>query len=191
MADESLEDFADKSYNLAQDGYPDASEDTIEIVAVEAFLKGCIDKSAALFAMNQNPTSIYTALDMVTAAMHNQRLLGNKHGEVRRVSFEDELEADKPKVRAIQPDHSAREISDLKAEMSSLKKDFSEVLQLLRGARQSNRSRSPSPARSRRPLRCFKCNESGHLLRDYPYSSRDRSPSLGRDEQNTKSSLNK
>ena len=80
MADESFEDFGDKRYNLAQDGYPDALEDIIEIVAVEAFLKGCVDKSAALFAMNQ--TSIYTALDMVTAAMHNQRLLGNKHSDV-------------------------------------------------------------------------------------------------------------
>ena len=80
------------------------------------------------------------------------------------LSFEDELEVDRPKVRAIQQDNSARDISDLKAEMAITKKDFSEVLPLLRGARQSNRSRSPSPARSSRPLYCFKCSESRHLI---------------------------
>ena len=41
-------------------GYPDALEDIREIVAVEAFLKGRVDKLAVLFAMNQNPTSIYS-----------------------------------------------------------------------------------------------------------------------------------
>ena len=58
---------------------------------------------------------------MVTAAMHNQRLLGNKHSDVRRVSFEDELEFYWPKVRVIQQDNRAKDINDLKAEMVSIK----------------------------------------------------------------------
>ena len=60
IADESLEDIANKTYNFGKDGYPDASEDIREIIAVEAFLKGCVDKLAVAFAMNQNPTSIYS-----------------------------------------------------------------------------------------------------------------------------------
>lgn len=179
--DEPLEDFAEKIHTMAQEGYTGAPEDIVEIVAVEAFLKGCTDKSAALFAMNQNPESIYTALDMVTTAIHNQRLLGTKHGnDLRRVSFEEEQMDEIPRVRQIQNVKNS-EMDNLKSEVAMLKqgmmentKNITEILHLLKTSKQ-NRGRSPSPAS--RTFRCFKCNEAGHLMKDCPNSKQDHSPS--------------
>lgn len=192
-SDEPLEDFADKVYNMAQEGYSGAAEDIVEIVAVEAFLKGCTDKPAALFAMNQNPTSIYTALDMVTTAIHNQRLLGGKHGtEMRRVAFEDETE-ERASVRAVHHGQGT-DLNNMKAEIAWLKKgmsentkNISEMLQLLK-ARQFSRGRSPSPAS--RSLRCYRCGEPGHVMKDCPNTSRDQSPANSRASVEREESLN-
>ena len=183
-SDEPLEDFANKVYNMAQEGYSGASEDIMEIVAVEAFLKGCIDKPAALFAMNQNPTSIYSALDMVTMAIHNQRLLGGKYGsEMRRVAFEDATVEESASVRAVQQGPGIQ-LNNMKAEMAWLKKgmsentkSISEILQLLK-AKQFSRGRSPSPAS--RSLRCYRCSEPGHMMKECPNTSHDRSPANNR-----------
>lgn len=193
VSEEPLEDFADKVYNMAQEGYSGASEDIVEIVAVEAFLKGCLDKPAALFAMNQNPTSIYTALDMVTMAIHNQRLLVGKHGtDMRRVAFEDETE-ERASVRAVHQGQDTdlnsmkTEIAWLKKGMAENTKSISEMLQLLK-AKQFSRGRSPSPAS--RSLRCYRCSEPGHMMKDCPNTSRDRSPANSRMSGEREEALN-
>ena len=186
LVDQSLEDFADKVYSLAQDGFPDAGEETIEIVAVEAFLRGCTDKAAALTAMNHNPTSLYAALDHVIAAIHNHRLLGAKHtSEIRRVSFGDEQD-DFSKIRSIQHEEKEpntkmmSEVTQLKKDMVELSQNVAEILKTLRTSAVSpsqNRGRSFSPSSSTRTFRCYNCNEQGHVMRECPSPSRNRSPS--------------
>jgi len=52
--DESVEEFAEKVQEMASDGYgPTTPENVIETISVDAFLKGCNDKRAALFAMEK------------------------------------------------------------------------------------------------------------------------------------------
>ena len=47
---------------MATDGYSEATEDIVELMAVDAFLKGCNDKKVGLAAMDENPSRIDQAL---------------------------------------------------------------------------------------------------------------------------------
>jgi hypothetical protein len=46
--EESLEEYAERAHYLAADGFPGTSDKFIQIVASDAFVKGCQDKQAAL-----------------------------------------------------------------------------------------------------------------------------------------------
>lgn len=48
--EELLEDFDDRTQELAVDGYPDTPDSLKETLETDAFLKGCLDKRAALLA---------------------------------------------------------------------------------------------------------------------------------------------
>ena len=54
--EESLEEFADKVQEMTTDGYPDTPEDCNQTVAVDAFLRGCTTKQAALMSSVANNT---------------------------------------------------------------------------------------------------------------------------------------
>lgn len=43
---------------MATDGYSEATADIVELMAVDAFFKGCNDKKAGLAAMDKNPSRI-------------------------------------------------------------------------------------------------------------------------------------
>ena len=67
---ETLEEFSQRVHFLVMDGYPGALESTIEQIAVEHFLKGCIDHRAASVAMNKNPTHIHKAVKYTKDAIN-------------------------------------------------------------------------------------------------------------------------
>jgi hypothetical protein len=54
--EESLEKYAERAQELTTDGYPGTPDSFIQIVATDAFLKGCSDRKAALTAMDKDPT---------------------------------------------------------------------------------------------------------------------------------------
>jgi len=43
---------------MATDGYSEATENIVELMAVDASLKGCNDNKAGLAAMDKNPSRI-------------------------------------------------------------------------------------------------------------------------------------
>ena len=78
---------------LVMEGYPGALESTIEQIAVEHFLKGCIDHRAASVAMNKNPTHIHKAVKYTKDAINNRKVLYGKSittSAIRKVSFNDD-----------------------------------------------------------------------------------------------------
>lgn len=76
--DETLEEFADRAHKLAADGYPGTTEEMVETLATDAFLKGCHEKRAALTAMDKQPASLDRALQIVKNAVSNQRVFPGK-----------------------------------------------------------------------------------------------------------------
>ena len=102
LMEENIEEYAERVQEMATDGYVDASEDIVEMMATEAFLRGSYDKQAALLAMDKNPTRIDQALQHVKSAIHNRKiLLGQKKPEVRKVQFQDEMESDDESYMAV------------------------------------------------------------------------------------------
>lgn len=92
FSEESPEEYAERAQELSTDGYPGTQDGFIQIVATDAFLKGCLDKKAALTAMHKDPTDLDTALQYVQSAVTNQRvILGIKKSDIgiERVTFQE------------------------------------------------------------------------------------------------------
>ena len=116
---------------MVAEGYPGAPEAVIETIASDTFLKGVENKRAALTAMDKDPTTLESALQMVKAAVHNQRLiLGARKPEVRKVRFAEDLSSDEEdsgiQVRTVQAegrmDKVEREMGKLKLDMQEANK---------------------------------------------------------------------
>ena len=60
--EESIEELTERVQEMATDGYNKATEQFVEQMAVDAFLKGCNDKKAGLATMDKNPSRIDQAL---------------------------------------------------------------------------------------------------------------------------------
>ena len=181
MMEESIEEYAERVQELATDGYADATEEIVEFMAVDAFLKSCNDKKAALSAMDKNPTRIDQALQYVKSSIHSQRiLLGYKKPEVRKVQFEDEDSdgesgasvrvMNKPTYKQTWPQNMEDRMTKTEQDVNSIKGDVSKILSILsKGQQARNRSRSPSPGRSPiRDVECYTCHERGHYSNQCP-----------------------
>ncbi|CAC5414639.1 unnamed protein product [Mytilus coruscus] len=182
---------------MATDGYgPNTPENVVETISVDAFLKGCSDKKATLFAMEKNPITLDTALQCVKSSIHNQRIvLGKRQDVVKRVHFDSdtdsETESSELAVRALNRydrrsstsyDRRQTPSSDWQSSVESrlkkteqdigdIKDDVSKILMAV--SRQSIGSpnrRSISPGRSpdRSNDECFRCHEKGHYERNCP-----------------------
>ncbi|VDI25391.1 Hypothetical predicted protein [Mytilus galloprovincialis] len=176
-SDESLEEFADKVQELATDGYPESPDYFIQIVAVDAFLKGCAEKQAALVAMDKNPSSLDEATQYMKSAITNQRLImgSRKTTDIKRVTFEDpaELKDSDAVIRAIYREKPQLESSKMdirvkknEDDIQEMKKSLSQILNILKGKDERSRSpiafrkSSPAPSPDRKRLEnstCFAC----------------------------------
>lgn len=88
--EESLQEYAERAQELASDGFPGAPEEFLQMMGTDAFIKGLLDKRAALTVLDKDSQSLDEALRQVRSAVTNQRLiLGSKYNkaEVKRVSF--------------------------------------------------------------------------------------------------------
>ena len=94
---ETIETFADRVYTLVSDGYPKASDKTIQTLATEVFLSGCKDKTAALLASEKNPKTISKALAYVKSSSTNTKMVGTRQFHVRQVSFPPSHTEETPK----------------------------------------------------------------------------------------------
>lgn len=194
LQEESLEEYAERAQEMATDGYPGTPDAFIQVVAIDAFLKGCSDKKAALTAMDKDPDSLDQALQYVKCAITNQRvILGQRKLDVgiKRVTFQesdtgndedydepiDDETQPRPNIRIVYKNENATpDISRLEARIKKTEDDLKEtksaitqILDILKGRTRTDRSRSPSrtanPGQSpTRDGRCFNCGLEGHYI---------------------------
>jgi hypothetical protein len=180
--DELLEEYAERAQEMSADGYPDIPEEFVEIIAIDAFLKGCTDKKAALTAMDNNPLTLDQALQFVKSAIANQRvILGSQRMDVKRVMFEDEVDEvnseNDPIIRAVKcTDRDNPQITKFEQRLKKTEEGLEETKAMVKDILKIvSRSKSPvrqvtsSPIRSRtgndrdanRNYERFRCGETG------------------------------
>ena len=75
---------------MVTEGYPDAPQGVIDTIASDTLLKGIENKRVALTAMDKDPTTLESALQLVKGAINNQkRIFGTRKQEVRKVRLDD------------------------------------------------------------------------------------------------------
>ena len=139
--------------------YCNFKEDDIEILAVDAFLKGCKDKSAALVAMNQEPKTLDQALHAVIVSTQNHRIIHGQKLQIRQVQF-------------MEPEKKGTDMDSFKEVMErqfSLLQKIAEKLDVKKSAKYPS-----SPPTSKNE--CFQCGKVGHFANKCPQRSRSPSP---------------
>lgn len=63
--EEFPEEYPERAQELAVDGYPDTPGLFVQTLATDAVLKACVDKSAALSAMDKYPDNLDDALQFL------------------------------------------------------------------------------------------------------------------------------
>ena len=89
-------------------------EDTLQTIAVDAFLEGCTEKRAAFSASQKNPKRISQAVRFVKASIQNLRYLGKSTLASRLVSLQlDTVEtvSDEVSVRCVSQAGKSRSTS--------------------------------------------------------------------------------
>ena len=90
---ETLEEFSQRIYFMALDGFEKGIPEVVDQKTTEAFLRGCRDKEAGRSVLEKDPSSITQAVKMVKTCIANQRAIfgvRTSHSYAhRQVSFSD------------------------------------------------------------------------------------------------------
>lgn len=87
LENENVEEFAQRVYFLALDGNESCVENMIEEIAIETFLRGCLDKNAAMKAMDREPSILRKEVKYVETAIANHRALYGTKGSNRAPAY--------------------------------------------------------------------------------------------------------
>ena len=159
---ESFEDFADKVLNKVTEGFPEVDDEVLQSLAVDAFLRGCKDQSAAFTAAEKDPMRMQDAIKEVRASAANLRAFGKSATLTRQLSYSDGASVEEKSADKL----SRQQIADVQ----KLIRDNLEV------SRQSSRNssgtwsgRKPSGTTSSNRM-CYRCGSGEHKIKDCPSS---------------------
>ena len=150
-------------WKLARNAYGKFGEEDIEILAVDAFLRGCREKQAELVAMNQEAKHLDDALHCINMALQNQRILNlNPKPQPRQVTFADQKTSDSD-VR--------NELAELKKIIEGQSKVIKKLANTLDIGEQPSQYKSATPPASPAKDKCYRCGKPGHIASKCPQRS--------------------
>ena len=106
-------------------------------ITIDAFLRGCTEKRAALVTLDKDPKTLDEAVQYLKGAITNQKLIMGSKRDVRRVTFEegDNLDAEvrmiNKSVQRTTPSLESR-ITSLEADNKETKKLLKEILESIK-----------------------------------------------------------
>ena len=179
---ESLDDFADRTQQLAQRAYKKTGKKVISCMGVDAFLKGIRDKNSVRQAAYRKPKTVREALQYVKEAAAIDNFLGKPPSSTRYVTFDEDIPVRQTCLSDM--DHRPRvQQEPTGPNQRDFKRRPSPFSRQREGQQREERHRSPSVGqysdsslqRSSSPHysdvrddRCFRCNERGHFQRECP-----------------------
>ena len=182
---ETLEEFGQRVYFTALDGYHGERDSTVDKIGVEHFLRGIRDKYAAERAFDKAPKTIPKAMKYVKKAIATHRAIygGAKTSNslVRCSSYEDPITESHDVRLAFSQSSNGQfrpKAPPAKPFMQSVGTSMtppSSPGYPRRSFSNERRSYSRSPARSSGSGECYGCGEKGHFAREGP--KRPSSPS--------------
>ena len=147
LVEEDLESFAERVQQLAYNAYPEAQDRTVSDACVDAFLRGCREKRAALSAMDHGPSSLNIAIRLVKSAVHNQRALFGDNNKVRQVSFNSDPPSEPGAVRTVKEGVAHSKEDGQMGQVLAAKPRLTKAVEGLQPAtRDQSPRRSPSPS---------------------------------------------
>ena len=87
--EETIEEFAERIEELSTEAYPDTPDFFRNTITIDAFLRGCTEKRAALVTLDKDPKTLDEAVQYLKGAITNQKLIMGSKRDVRRVTFEE------------------------------------------------------------------------------------------------------
>lgn len=144
---EGLDDFADRVLEMAVEGHPGMENAYVQQMAIDAFLRGCSNKLAALMCLDKDCTSLFEAVHHVKENIQGQRSIGKPNFSLRQVNFKDEVRSQSPTPCKL----GEMTVADLNTLVKEIVQNTVSTLNL---------DKKPSA------VICFKCNREGHVARD-------------------------
>lgn len=178
---ESLEEFSQRVYFMALDGYKGEKTETVDKIGVEHFLRGIRDKHAAERAFEHAPSTIAKALKYVKKAIATHKAI---YGSSRQPNYTAKFAFTEPEdelgVRlASTPFHqgSFGSGNPSRGKQPTQAKVFTQSVGTSTTPPSSPR-RSNFRSNSPRFGSCFNCGDRNHYIKECPEPKRDRrSPS--------------
>ena len=189
--DETLEKYLARLQKLILSAYPDSKQMELHSsLFIEAFLKGCRDKAAAVAAGVKRPSTLEEAYSCVKTEQQVKKAILGKKGSVRKVKplqpmvysdsdVSETSSVDEPSVRTFTAKRKVNEkprVSTTTAsetEIKDLTKSITQLIEVMSKQQTPQRSGPYSPSRN---PGCYECGDPGHFVRDCPRRKRFSSP---------------
>lgn len=154
---ETLEEFAEKIEEIFTEAYPYSCPEFFRsTITIDAFLRGCMEKKAAIVTLDKDPKTLDEAVQHMNTAIINQKLIMGPKKDVRKVTFDDKDEilssTDNKRSRSIS---FKRESECFKCgEIGNFARHCSKQYHTFSRSRSPSQSRSPpqSPSKSQGDL---------------------------------------
>ncbi|XP_061177789.1 trichohyalin-like [Saccostrea echinata] len=132
--EETIEEFTERIEELAAEGYPETPEFFKNTITVDAFLRGCTEKRAALVTLDKGPQTLNQAINYMKSSITNQKLIMGPKKDIKSVTFENMKSDDSPSkdisIRMARSPSPPK--PSLESRISALEKESRETTRLLK-----------------------------------------------------------
>ena len=189
--DENLEKYLARLQKLILSAYPDSEQlELHSSLFIEAFLKGCRDKAAAVAAGVKRPSALEEAYSCVKTEQQVKKAILGKKGSVRKVKplqpmvysdfdVSETSSDDEPSVRTFTAKRKVNEkprVSTTTASETEIKDPTKSITQLIEVMSKQQTPQRSGPYSSSRNPGCYECGDPSHFVCDCPRRKHFSSP---------------
>ena len=165
---ETISDYAADIRRLTTFGYPTADAATMEMIATRHFLRGLGDNSMSMTIGMQEPKTLQEAREIAERYHHlrEEAVRNTSRSGIRSVSSSEATSVTEEKLATFE----RRLMSNFETRISQLSEDIqTQLRQRNNDSRQYQGQPRDRPRARSTPLRCYECQELGHIAKNCPH----------------------